>query len=138
MRTYCYLLLAILISTAFPAFSVETKDKPKIDWHPYMEKLHKKVRKYWLPPESTTPSHVILEWKILRNGSITGLKVKQHGPSKIDDYAAQQKTQSSTQSIEQNSKREFPEATKMAARVIQGTNGKTSNFARFHRQDIQC
>lgn len=59
-----------------------------VNWGPYMAELQRRIKMNWFPPAGTESKRVVVVFKILRDGSLTHLKVDKSSNSAIADQAA--------------------------------------------------
>jgi TonB family protein len=69
-----------------PSQSVDTE--PDINFGPYIEKLKRRIRRNWVAPENKNSRCTILQFFVLRDGSVSGLRIVQSSGSPALDQVA--------------------------------------------------
>jgi TonB family protein len=88
------LLLAILVGiskhkqSTVPSPPAEQARVQYSNYGDYMKALQRRIMAHWFPPKEKETNHVLVQFKVLRNGTVEAFRITQSsGNSEVDDAA---------------------------------------------------
>lgn len=68
--------------------SQNNTEPTETQWNVYMKDVQAHVKKYWTPRVTYKRSHTVAAWDIHNDGTVSNIKIKDHGACSDDDLAA--------------------------------------------------